>query len=75
MFLFVVGVLICDVIDKPLEYDAEQLDLDDPSSMYFIYLCRMERKLARQKVERKGQLAKKAKKAKEAKRKGHKNAL
>ena len=63
------------ISDKPLEYEAEELDLDDPSAMYFVYLCRMERKLARQKVERKGQLERKAKKAKEKKRKGFKNTL
>mmetsp|Transcript_2712 Transcript_2712/g.4075 ORF Transcript_2712/g.4075 Transcript_2712/m.4075 type:complete len:270 (+) Transcript_2712:95-904(+) len=62
-------------IQKPLENDWEELDPDDPASMYFIYLCRMEKKLAKQKVDRKKQQAKKAKKAKEAKRKGHKNAL
>jgi hypothetical protein len=24
---------------KPLEYEAEELDADDPESMYFVYIC------------------------------------
>ncbi len=58
-----------------MEYDLEELDHDDPTSMYYIYLCKHEPKLTTRKLERINQLKRKAKKAQERAIKGHKNEL
>ena len=60
--------------EKPKESDAEILDTEDPSNLYYVYICRKDIKLVRQKEERARQLAAKAKKAKNKKNKA-KNPL
>jgi hypothetical protein len=58
-----------------LESEREELDMDDPESMYFIYLCRKEPRLEKQKELRKKKQKKMAKLARERKRKNHLNPL
>jgi ubiquinone/menaquinone biosynthesis C-methylase UbiE len=64
-----------DVIamEKPREYDGQDFDQDEMSSFYFIYICRMEPKLAKQKKDRVKQQAQKKKKAAKHRKKNHKN--
>lgn len=66
-----------DVIamEKPREYDGEEPDPEDMSSYYFVYICRVEPKLVKQKKDRVRQLARKKKKAAKARKKTHKNDL
>jgi SAM-dependent methyltransferase len=60
---------------KPLESEREELDMDDPNSMYFVYMCRMEPRLEKQKELRKKKQKKLAKLARERKRKTYLNPL
>lgn len=62
-------------IEKPREWDGEHLDQELLSTFYFVYICRMEPKLCKQKRDRVKVLARKRKKAKEARKKNHKNDL
>lgn len=66
-----------DVIamEKPREYDDQDYDPDDMSTYYFIYVCRMEPKLIKQKKDRKKALAAKKKRDAKARKKHHKNDL
>jgi SAM-dependent methyltransferase len=66
-----------DVIamEKPREVESEDLDPDDMHSYYFVYICRVEPKLVKQKRDRVKQLAIKEKKAAKARKKNHKNEL
>lgn len=50
------------------------LDIEDPSNLYYVYICRKDAKLVRQKEDRARQLAAKARKAKN-KNKNTKNPL
>ncbi len=60
---------------KPLESEKEELDMDDPNSMYYVYLCRMEPRLQKQKELRKKKQKKMARLARERRRKNHLNPL
>ena len=62
-------------IEKPLEHDGQELDPDDLNSYYFVYICRVEPKLVKQKKDRVKQLARKKKKMDKLRRKNHKNEL
>ena len=62
-------------MEKPLEYDAQENDAEDMSSYYFVYICRVEPKLVKQKKDRVKQQAIKKKKAAKARKKNHKNDL
>jgi hypothetical protein len=63
------------LLAKPLESEREELDMDDPENMYYVYLCRKEPRLANQKELRKKKQKKMAKLARERKRKNHLNPL
>ena len=60
-------------MEKPREYDAQETDEEDMSSYYFVYICRVEPKLVKQKNDRVNQMAVKKKKAAKARKKNHKN--
>lgn len=62
-------------MEKPREFDSEEADDDDMSSYYFVYICRVEPKLVKQKKDRVKQLARKKKKDAAARKKNHKNDL
>jgi ubiquinone/menaquinone biosynthesis C-methylase UbiE len=62
-------------MEKPREYDAQETDEDDMASYYFVYICRVEPKLVKQKKDRVKQLINKKKKAAKARKKNHKNDL
>lgn len=62
-------------LEKPRQLESEEFDEDDINSYYFIYLCRVEPKLVKQKKDRVKQLARKKKKLAALRKKHHKNAL
>lgn len=66
-----------DVIamEKPREYDSQEQDEDDMNSYYFVYICRVEPKLVKQKKDRVKQIAIKKKTAAKNRKKNHKNDL
>mmetsp|Transcript_18028 Transcript_18028/g.30167 ORF Transcript_18028/g.30167 Transcript_18028/m.30167 type:complete len:278 (-) Transcript_18028:278-1111(-) len=66
-----------DVIamDKPRIVESEELDPDDMNSYYFVYICRVEPKLVKQKKDRVKQLAIKKKRLAKLRKKNHKNDL
>jgi hypothetical protein len=39
--------LVDSLIAKPISFPGEVLDLDDPDSMYFLYICMKQKELVR----------------------------
>ena len=49
---------------KPLSFETEELDADDPANLYFIYICTKNDLLVMRKKVKERRIAKKATKAK-----------
>lgn len=60
-------------VEKPLAFELEELDPDDPDSMYFIYICVKNPELVKKKKVKEGKIKLAMKKGANAKKMGAPN--